>query len=72
MQIEVINVQQFPASDPKRLGQFDTLVVYRIDKKRTDSLTIAVASPDKAAIEKAITEQQKTRAPLIGHSFDIK
>ncbi len=72
MQIEIVSVQAFPATDPKRIGQFDSMIVYRIDKRRVDSLTIAVANPDKAAIEKAIVEQQKTRASLIGHSFEIK
>jgi hypothetical protein len=72
MEIEVINVQQFPATDIKRIGQFDTLVVYRVDKKRSDSLIIPGANPDKPTIEKAIAEQQKTRGPLLGHKFEIK
>ncbi len=72
MQIEILSVQQFPATDLKRLGQFDSLIVYRIDAKRSNSLTVPKNPVSKDEIEKAIVEQQKAIAPLIGHKFEIK
>lgn len=72
MQIEIINVQQFPSTDPKRLGQFDSLVLYRSAIGRTNSVTIPKNPVDAKDIEKAIAEQQKSIAPLIGHKFEIK
>lgn len=72
MQIEVINVQQFPSTDSKRFGQFDSLVLYRAAGGRTNSVTIPKNPVDQKDIEKAIAEQQKNLAPLIGHKFDLK
>ena len=71
MQIEVINVTQFPSTDPKRIGQFDSLVIYKAAAGRTNSVTIPKNPVDAKDIEKAIAEQQKTLKPLIGHKFDI-
>lgn len=71
MQIEIINVQQFPSTDPKRIGQFDSLVVYRAAGGRTNSVMIPKNPVDQKDIEKAIAEQQKNLKPLIGHKFDI-
>jgi hypothetical protein len=72
MQIEIINVQQFPSTDPKRIGQFDSMVIYRGAAGRTNSVMIPKTPVDTKDIEKAIVEQQKSLAPLIGHKFDIK
>jgi len=72
VQIEILSVQQFPATDPKRLGQFDSLVVYRVAGGRTNSVTIGKTPVTAPEIEKAIVEQQKSLAPLIGHKFEIK
>jgi len=71
VQIEIINVQQFPATDTKRLGQFDSLIFYRVAGGRTGSVTIPKTPVDAKEIEKAIAEQQKSIKPLIGHKFDI-
>jgi len=70
--VEILSVQQFPATDTKRLGQFDTLVVYRADNLRTNSVTLAKSPVDVKDIEKAIVEQTKAIAPLLGHKFEIK
>lgn len=72
MKIEVINVLSFPSTDPKRLGQTDSLVFYRVDKIRADSVTIAKANPTAQEIETAVSAQIKAKAPLIGHSFEVK
>jgi ABC-type uncharacterized transport system substrate-binding protein len=72
VQIEIINVQQFPTTDTKRLGQFDSMVIYRAAGGRTNSVMIPKTPVTAKEIEAAIVEQQKTLAPLIGHKFDIK
>lgn len=71
MQVEILNVQQFPATDPKRIGQFDTLVIYRAAAGRTNSVTIPKSPATQKEIEAAIAEQQKQLKPLIGHKFDL-
>jgi hypothetical protein len=72
VQIEVINVQQFPSTDSARLGKFDSLVFYRVAGGRTNSVSIPKNPVDQKDIEKAIVDQQKSLAPLIGHKFEIK
>jgi len=72
MQVEIISVQQFPATDPKRLGQFDSLVIYKVAGGRTNSVTVPKTGVNAKEIEAAIAEQQKSIAPLIGHKFDLK
>lgn len=71
-QVEIISVQQFPATDVKRLGQFDSLVVYRISGGRHNSVVIPKTPVEAKDIEASIIAQQKSIAPLIGHKFDIK
>lgn len=71
MQIEIINVQQFPSTDQKRLGQFDSMVIYRSAGGKINSVVIPKNPVDAKEIEKAIAEQQKNLKPLIGHKFDI-
>jgi hypothetical protein len=72
VQIEIINVNQFPSTDVKRLGQFDSLVIYKVAGGRTNSVIIGKTPVTAKEIEAAIVEQQKSLAPLIGHKFDIK
>jgi len=72
VQIEIINVAQFPSTDPKRIGQFDSMVIYRAAGGRTNSVTIPKTPVDVKDLEKAIVEQQKSLAPLLGHKFEIK
>lgn len=71
MHVEVINVQQFPATDPARIGKFDSLIVYRATGGRMNSVTIAKSPVDTKEIEKAIAEHEKSLSKLVGHKFDI-
>jgi len=72
VQIEIINVAQFPSTDPKRIGQFDSMVIYRAAGGRTNSVTIPKTPVTAKEIEAAIAAQQKSLAPLIGHKFTIE
>jgi hypothetical protein len=64
VQIEIINVQQFPATDPKRLGQFDSLVFYRVAGGRTGSVTIPKTPADARKTSRRRSPSSRKRLSL--------
>lgn len=72
MQVSIVNVMKFPSTDPKRIGQMDTLVIVRTDGKAVTTITIPKDTSDKAEIEKAVAAELQKRSSLVGHTFEVK
>ncbi len=72
MEIEILSTMQMPNPASKPPGQTQTLVLFRVDGKRTDSITIPKATSDVKEIESAIAAEVKNRAKLPGHKFEVK
>ncbi len=71
MEIEILSHSNFPAADPKRPGQMDTLIIFRVDKKRTDSLLVPGEVTDLKIIQARIADKLKASAPILGHKFNL-
>lgn len=72
MQVQIINVMKMPSTDPKRIGQQDTVVICKIDGRTVTTVAIPKDTTDKSEIEKAVTAELQKRAAVIGHTFEIK
>ncbi len=71
MDIEILSVNHYPSADRARIGKLDTLVIYRIDNKRNDTLVIPDEIDDAKVLQARITEKAKTRGAAIGHKFSV-
>ena len=63
---------RLPSSDPKRLGQFDTVIVCKLDGRAVTTVTIPKDTADKKEIEAAVTAELAKRNAVIGHTFQVK
>ena len=71
MEIEIISHSHFPAVDPARLGKLDTLVIYRVDNKRQDTIMLPGEIDDVKVIQAKIAEKAKSRGAVVGHKFTV-
>lgn len=71
MDIEILSVNHYPSADRARIGKLDTMVVFRLDNKRTDTLIIPDDTDDAKTIQSRVTERVKGRASAIGHKFSV-
>ncbi len=71
MEIEILSHSHFPAADPKRIGQLDTLVIFRVDGKRQDTLMLPGEVDDVKTLQAKITDRLKTSKSVIGHKFTV-
>ncbi len=69
MEIEILSHSHFPAVDRNRLGQLDTLVIFRVDNKRNDTLLLPGEVDDPKALQAKIVEKIKKSASVVGHKF---
>jgi len=61
--VKILDVRDFPSTDPTRIGKFDVIVTYQLDAFRTYLITIPKEQFNeeslKAAIRKELTEKEK-------------
>lgn len=72
MQVQIINTMKLPSTDPKRIGQVDTVVICKIDGRAITTVTIPKDTSDKAEVEKAIAAYLQKSGSLVGHTFEVK
>ncbi len=71
MEIEILSHSHFPSADRGRMGQLDTLVIYRVDGKRNDSLLLSGEVDDPKILQAKIAEKIKKTAAVVGHKFTL-
>jgi len=71
MEIEILSHSHFPSMDKNRLGSSDTLVIFRIDNKRTDTIMLPGAVDDVKVLQSEIAKAVKLRANVVGHKFTL-
>jgi hypothetical protein len=72
MEVKIRKVTMMPTSDPARRGEVNTWVIYEVDGKRTETITIPKDKPTEAEILAAITAAEKARTTITGKTFTIK
>jgi hypothetical protein len=71
MDVEILSHSHFPSADVKRVGQMDTLVIYRVDAKRNDSMILPGEVDDPKVIQSKIADRLKSAKNVIGHKFTV-
>jgi len=69
MEIEILSHSHFPSADRTRVGQLDTLVIFRVDGKRNDTLMLPGEVDDPKILQAKIADKVKKTAAVVGHKF---
>ena len=72
-EITILTTRLMPSLDPKRHGQQDTMVVYRVEGANSapDHVTLPSEKPTQADILSAIRERLKSRSDVEGKKFTL-
>jgi hypothetical protein len=71
MEIEILSHSHFPSADRGRVGQLDTLVIYRVDGKRNDTVLLTGEVDDPKILAAKIADKVKKTASVVGHKFTV-
>lgn len=72
-EITILATRLMPSLDPKRIGQQDTMIVYRVEGGTgpPDHVTLPSDKPTQQDILSAIRERLKARGELEGKKFSL-
>lgn len=68
---EIVNVREVPSGDPKRIGKIDIMVIYQVEGKPSDMITIPKEEASPERIKKAIVERENRLNIDIGKEYKI-
>jgi hypothetical protein len=71
MEITVVDMRKLPAGDPKRIGKYDTAVVYRTETGEQYFTTIPAEDFTEAALAAQIKKETEERGKLLGKKITI-
>jgi hypothetical protein len=71
MEVKIRKVTSMPSSDPARRGDVNTWIIYEVDGKRTETLTLPKDKPTEQEILAAIKAAEKNRTAITGKTFKI-
>ena len=66
-----MGIYEIPATSPERLGQTDTLVVYKVGNNATLQVKIPKANPTTAEVDAAIRADWAKKSALMGREVEI-
>jgi len=69
--IKIIDVRDFPSTDPKRVGKLDRVVTYQIDPFHTYIITIPKEEFSEERLKAEIRKQIEEREKLVGKEIEI-
>ncbi len=69
--LEVLSISEVPAVEPNRLGQYDTLVTYRVDPLHIFSVRIPGSNLTETQIKNAVIADYKKKKPLLGMKIEV-
>jgi hypothetical protein len=72
MEVKIRKVTAMPSSDPARRGEVNTWIIYEVDGKRTETITIPKDKPTETDILNAIKAAEKSRTVITGKTFKIE
>jgi hypothetical protein len=68
---QIVSVISVPATEPDRLGKFDTRVTYRVGTANYFTVTVPKEHPTAAEIEAAIKADYAQRKELLGRTIQL-
>jgi hypothetical protein len=69
--VKILDKRDFPSSDPKRIGKFDTVVTYQIDAFHTYLITLPKETFSDSALAEAIKKDIEERNKWVGKELKI-
>jgi len=69
--IKVIDIREFPSTDPKRVGKFDVVVTYQLDAFRTYIVTIPKEEFTEAKLKEVIRKELEEKERWIGREIEL-
>mgnify|MGYP001626242078 CR=1 FL=1 len=67
----IVGVYEIPATSPSRLGETDTLVVYKVGNTGTFQVKIPKSNPTPQEIQAAIKEDYKKKGSIVGTTIEL-
>jgi hypothetical protein len=66
-----VGIYEIPATSPDRLGQTDTLVVYKVGNNATLQVKIPKSNPTTSEVDAAIRADWAKKAALMGREIEM-
>lgn len=68
---KVIDVRRIPTPDETRIGQFDTVVTYKLSDLEVFMVRIPKDKVDETDVVKAVKEDLETKNRIVGKEFQL-
>lgn len=69
--VKILDVRDFPSTDPARVGKFDTIVTYQLDAFRTYLLTIPKELFNEERLKAEIRKELTEKALWVGKELKL-
>jgi hypothetical protein len=69
--IKILDVREFPSTEPTRVGKFDKIVTYQIDPFRTYLITLPKETFSEEKVKEAIRKDMAEREKWIGKELSM-
>jgi len=70
-EFKVIDVQQLPSPDPRRMGKWDKVIVYELDPLRRYSVLVPAETFSEETLRAAVKADLETRAQWLNKKFQL-
>lgn len=70
-EVTILDIREFPATEPDRVGKTNVAVVYQFDAFRTYYLTLPAEGLTEEKVKEAIRKKETERAPWLGKKLEI-
>lgn len=70
-EVTILSMNDIPSRDPKRVGQIDTMIFYRIGRYQTGNVTLPKEKLSEKGIQEAIKKDIEEKAKYTGIKFTV-
>lgn len=71
MKVKILDVRDYPSTDPARVGKFDTIATYQVDAFKTYIITMPKEEFSETKLREKIAADLKEREAWIGKEIEI-
>lgn len=69
--VKIIDMREYPSSEPVRAGKFDKIVTYQVDAFHTYLITLPKEGFSEDKLKEAIRKDMKERGLWIGKELEL-
>jgi len=70
-EFKVIDIRRLPATDPKRMGRWDKVVIYELDDAQRHTVLVPEENLTDQVVIAAVRSDIKERGAWLGRSFQL-